>query len=50
MAHWKADADLTGVRDHSELASLPADEQEAWRALWKDVDALLKKAGGGDRP
>jgi tetratricopeptide (TPR) repeat protein len=50
LAHWKVDRDLTGVRASIDLVGLPADEQEAWRDLWKDVDALLKKAGGRDRP
>jgi tetratricopeptide (TPR) repeat protein len=50
LQHWKKDADLAGIRDPDALAKLPADEQDAWNALWKDVDALLKKADGGDRP
>jgi hypothetical protein len=32
------------VRDKDALAKLPAEEQDAWRKLWTDVDALLKKA------
>jgi hypothetical protein len=31
------------VRDKDALAKFPADEQEAWRRLWADVDILLKK-------
>jgi hypothetical protein len=46
MAHWKAARDLAGVcDDDTDLAKLATDEQEAWRAVWKDVDTLLKKAG-----
>jgi len=32
------------VRDKDALSKLPVEEQEAWRKLWADVDALLKKA------
>jgi tetratricopeptide (TPR) repeat protein len=44
MSHWKQDSDLAGIRDADALAKLPADEQRAWRALWGDVDSLLKRA------
>jgi tetratricopeptide (TPR) repeat protein len=43
MRHWQQDADLTSVREKEAIDKLPADEHEAWRALWADVDALLKK-------
>jgi hypothetical protein len=43
LQHWKADPDLAGIRDHAVLAKLPAAEQNACRALWSDVDALLTK-------
>ncbi len=46
LRHWKADPDLAGLRDPGPLARLSRDEQDACRALWKDVDALLAKAGG----
>jgi eukaryotic-like serine/threonine-protein kinase len=46
LQHWKADADLGGLRDEPELAKLPADEQKACRALWDEVDALLAKVQG----
>jgi hypothetical protein len=36
--------DLAGLRDEVALAKLPVDEQKACRALWAEVDALLKKA------
>jgi len=36
---------LAGVRDTAELAKLPADEQEAWRKFWMDVQSVLDKAG-----
>jgi len=43
---WRTDSDLAGIRDPGALARRPAEEQEAWRTLWADVDALLKKAQG----
>src|SRR5581483_10546253 len=45
LKHWQDDTDLTGVRDPKALAKLPAEEQTAWRKLWDDVAALVKKAG-----
>ena len=44
LRHWKADPDLAGVRDPEALAVPPPDEQDAWRKLWAEVDALLMKA------
>ena len=49
LEHWKKDSDLAGLRDEAGLAKLPAQERQAWRALWADVETLLKKAQG-DRP
>ena len=49
LQHWKADPDLAGLRDPAALDKLPEDEQNACRALWKDVDALLARAGGDAR-
>ena len=46
LQHWKADTDLTGMRDAAALAKLPEDEQKACRALWAEVDALLAKSQG----
>ena len=46
LQHWKADADLAGLRDAFALAKLTADEQNACRGLWAAVDALLAKAQG----
>ena len=42
VQHWKTDSDLAGLRDEAALAKLPEDEQKACRALWAEVDALLK--------
>jgi eukaryotic-like serine/threonine-protein kinase len=44
LRHWRVDADLSGLRDAAGLAKLPADEQEACKKLWADVQALLEKA------
>ncbi len=43
LRHWKQDADLVGIRDAGALAKLPPEEQKASRALWADVDDLLKQ-------
>ncbi len=44
LKQLQEDTDLAGVRDKDALAKLPAEEQDVWRKLWADVDALLKKA------
>ena len=46
LQHWKADADLAGIRDEKELAKLPGEERAAFKQLWNDVDQLLTKAAG----
>jgi tetratricopeptide (TPR) repeat protein len=43
LQNWLADADLAGVRDADCLRQLPQAEQEGWRKLWAEVDALLKR-------
>ncbi|MDB5349542.1 MAG: pkn [Planctomycetota bacterium] len=47
LAHWKADADLTSLRDDAALAKLPEDERAAFERLWADIDGLLTSVGGG---
>ena len=44
LRHWQQDTDLAGLRDPAGLAKLPADEQEACKKLWADLQALLEKA------
>jgi tetratricopeptide (TPR) repeat protein len=44
LKHWQTDADLAGIRDKDAVAKLPAEEQEACRKLWAEVEALLQKA------
>jgi WD40 repeat protein/Tfp pilus assembly protein PilF len=38
---WREDAGLAAVRAPDAVAQLPADEQEACRALWAGVDAIV---------
>jgi tetratricopeptide (TPR) repeat protein len=47
LATWLSDLALAGVRD-SGLRKLPTPEQEAWRALWRDAEALLAEAGSAN--
>jgi hypothetical protein len=46
LGHWKQDSDLAGLRDAAALKALPEEEQQACRALWAEVDAVLRKAQG----
>jgi serine/threonine protein kinase/Flp pilus assembly protein TadD len=41
---WKSDFDLAGLRIQEAVAKLPAEEQEACRKLWAEVETLLQKA------
>jgi Flp pilus assembly protein TadD len=50
LRRWRAEPSLAGVREPDRLAALPADERDAWRALWADVDALMGKAAKAARP
>jgi tetratricopeptide (TPR) repeat protein len=50
MRHWQTDPDLASVRDKETLAKLPEDERKAWRKLWADVAALLKRAKAKEPP
>jgi serine/threonine-protein kinase len=43
LKYWGEDTDLAGIRDKDAVAKLPADEQEACKKLWAEVDAVLKK-------
>ena len=46
VSSWKEDGWLASLRDPGAVAKLPADEQEACRQLWADVDALVKQGPG----
>jgi tetratricopeptide (TPR) repeat protein len=43
MTHWQKDDDLASIRDAAGLARLPDEEQDDWRQLWKDVEALRQR-------
>jgi tetratricopeptide (TPR) repeat protein len=44
LRHWKVDTDLAGLRDPAAVDSLPEPDRMACRALWAEVDALLKSS------
>jgi tetratricopeptide (TPR) repeat protein len=44
MQEWQIDPDLSVVRDSDALNALPTDERSAWRRLWDEVDALLRRS------
>jgi hypothetical protein len=43
LLNWQRDTDRVSIRDTDAITKLPADEREACRKLWADVQALLKK-------
>ena len=45
MTHWRADPDLTDVRNKDTLAKLPEDERALWQELWGEVAGLLQRIG-----
>jgi tetratricopeptide (TPR) repeat protein len=45
LKHWQEDPDLASVRDKEHVKKLPAEEQETWKKLWADVEAVLKNVG-----
>ena len=44
LEHWQQDSDLASLRDGTELAKLPADEQTAFKQLWAKVAELLERS------
>ena len=42
---WRREQGLAGLRDPAAVAKLPANEREACKHFWEDVEALLAKAG-----
>ena len=50
LRHWRADADLAGVREADALAKLPETEREAWRKLWDGVAGLLTQVDDSKQP
>jgi serine/threonine protein kinase/Tfp pilus assembly protein PilF len=43
LADWQQDSDLASLRGEAALTKLPAEEQPAWRRLWKEVEALRQE-------
>jgi serine/threonine-protein kinase len=50
LKHWQTDTDLAGIRDNDAVMKLPAEEQEACRKLWAEVETLLQKTQGKTPP
>jgi serine/threonine-protein kinase len=50
LAHWRGDPDLASVREPQALDRLPENERAAWRALWREMDELLKRVAKKDEP
>jgi hypothetical protein len=50
LDRWKADADLSGLRDNAALSKLPEPERTALLSLWADVESLRAKAGAKAAP
>jgi tetratricopeptide (TPR) repeat protein len=48
LRHWQRDKELASLRDPALVGRLPADERQACRQLWAEVEALLDKAGAGE--
>jgi hypothetical protein len=46
LRHWRGNPDLASVRGAEALAALPEAERAGWRALWREVDALLTRTRG----
>jgi tetratricopeptide (TPR) repeat protein len=49
VAPWKYDPQLASLRDPDAVAKLPAEEQEACRRLWAEVEAVLQKSQGAGK-
>ncbi|MGL4551402.1 MAG: tetratricopeptide repeat protein, partial [Gemmataceae bacterium] len=47
--HWQKDPDLAVVRGPEALALLPEDEREGWADVWRQIEALCRRARGGER-
>jgi eukaryotic-like serine/threonine-protein kinase len=43
LASWRREPALASVRDPEALGRLPQEERDAWRKLWADVDAALRR-------
>jgi eukaryotic-like serine/threonine-protein kinase len=43
LLRWKSEASLAGIRDEAAVNRLPEGEQKACRALWGEVENIIKK-------
>jgi serine/threonine-protein kinase len=43
LTYWQADPDLVGLREPTALDKLSAEEREEWLALWREVEAILRR-------
>jgi eukaryotic-like serine/threonine-protein kinase len=43
LTDWRHDPDLAGLHEPDALNKLRAEERDEWLALWRDVDALLRR-------
>ena len=43
LTRWQADPDLAGLRESSALDKLSAKERKEWLALWREVEAILRR-------
>jgi len=43
LPRLREDADMAGVREEQHLRKLPPEEQEAFRAFWKELDAWVEE-------
>ncbi|HEY7308960.1 MAG TPA: tetratricopeptide repeat protein, partial [Gemmataceae bacterium] len=50
MQHWLKDSDFAGVRGADALDHLSESERRDWRQLWRDVEALGKRAASAASP
>ena len=46
LQHWQTDADLADVRNESNLADFPPEEQATWRQFWSSVADRLREWTG----
>jgi hypothetical protein len=50
LKHWLEDTDLAAVRDPNALSQLSDSDREAWQALWRRVEDLIRQAENSGLP
>ena len=50
LTAWRADPDLSGLRQPGALDRVSVEERKEWLALWKGIDDLLARANHPPRP